>query len=322
VGPVDASPGDVLAAADDPPPCADQFEAKLAWTGERRLLPGRPYLLRIHADEVTASVTTIKYREDRASGAHLAARTLGPGESGVVNLSTSRPVVFEPYATSPTLGAFVLLDKLTSERVATGTIDFALRRASNIHWQAVAVDKAARAALMRQAPRCIWFTGLPASGKSTLASLLEKRLHAQGRNTYLLDGDNVRHGLYRDLGVTEADRVENSRRVAEVARLMVDAGLVVIVAFISPFRSERRLARQLFDASEFVEVFVDTPIEECERRDPKGLYARARRGEVKNFTGIDSPYEVPQAPEVHLLAARNSPEDCVEDLVRRLGMAG
>ena len=315
---VDAAPGDVLAAADHPPECADQFEARLAWTGEHRLLPGRPYRLRIHAREVSASITLIKYREDPSTGARLAARTLGTGERGVVNVSTDRPVVFEPYTASPAMGAFVLVDPLTSKEAAAGTIDFALRRASNIHWQAVAVDKAARSALMHQAPRCIWLTGLPASGKSTLANLLEKRLHAEGRHTYLLDGDNVRHGLNRDLGFTEADRVENIRRVAEVARLMVDAGLVVIVSFISPFRSERRLARALFRPGEFVEVFVDTPLEECERRDPKGLYARARRGEVKNFTGIDSPYEAPEAAEVHVRTESRTPLECVQAIAERI----
>lgn len=314
---VAASRGDVLAAAQDAPQVADQFEARLRWASPHRLLPGRTYLLRIHADEVTASITMIKYREG-VEGAHLAARTLGKDETGVVNLSTSRPVVFEPYAKGAALGSFTLVDKLTREAVAEGTIDFALRRASNIHWQAVTLDKARRAALLQQHPRCIWFTGLPASGKSTIANLLEKRLHAEGRHTYLLDGDNVRHGLSRDLGFTEGDRVENIRRVAEVARLMVDAGLVVIVSFISPFRADRRMARSLFDEGEFLEVFVDTPLEECERRDPKGLYARARRGEVKNFTGIDSAYEAPEAAELHVRTTGASAEDCVREILARL----
>ena len=316
---VDVSRGDVLAAADDAPGVADQFEARLIWMSEHALMRGRPYLLKIHGKEVTATVTEIKYREDIDSGAHLAAKTLALNEIGVVNLSTGRPVAFEPYAVNRTLGSFILVDKLAFETVGGGMIDFALRRASNIHWQSLDLNKETRAALKHQQPRCIWFTGLSASGKSTLANLLEKRLHAAGRHTYLLDGDNVRHGLNRDLGFTEADRVENIRRVAEVARLMVDAGLVVLVSFISPYRAERRLARGMFGEGEFVEVFVDTPLAECERRDPKGLYAKARRGELKNFTGIDSDYERPEAPEVHLQTAGSTPEECVRLLVERLG---
>lgn len=281
-------------------------------------MPGRPYLFRLHDAETTATATLIKYREEAATGARLAARTLARGEVGVVNLSLSQPVAFEPYASNPSLGSFVLLDKLTSQTVGEGTIDFALRRASNLHWQAVDVHKQARAGLKHQRARCIWFTGLSASGKSTIANQLEKRLHADGRHTYLLDGDNVRHGLNRDLGFTEADRVENIRRIAEVARLMVDAGLIVIVSFISPFRAERRMARQLFDADEFVEVFVDTPLEECERRDPKGLYAKARRGELRNFTGIDSPYEPPEAAEVRIDTRLVAPAVAAEAIIERL----
>jgi bifunctional enzyme CysN/CysC len=314
--PVGAHRGDVLGAAADPPQLADQFEARLRWSGAHRLLPGRPYLLRVESREVTASVTSIKHREDPASGARLAARTLGPGETGVVNLATGQLIAFDPYGGGAALGRFVLLDKLTGEAAGEGTIDFALRRAANVHWQAVALDKAHRAALLRQKPLCIWFTGLPASGKSTLANLLERRLHADGRHTYLLDGDNVRHGLSRDLGFTEPDRVENIRRVAEVARLMVDAGLIVIVSFISPFRAERRMARSLFADGEFVEVFVDTPLEVCARRDPKGLYAKARRGELANFTGIDSPYEAPEAAEVHVETTRMTPDECVAAIAR------
>ena len=235
-----------------------------------------------------------------------------------MNLSTSQPIVFEPYRTNRTMGGFILIDKLTFDTVGAGMIDFALRRASNIHWQALEIGKSARASLKGQQARCVWFTGLSGSGKSTIANLLEKRLHSEGRHTYLLDGDNVRHGLNRDLGFTEADRVENIRRVAEVARLMVDAGLIVLVSFISPFRAERRMARDLFGGSEFVEVFVDTPLEVCERRDPKGLYAKARRGELRNFTGIDSQYEPPEACELRLPTTDLSPEDCVVRILEHI----
>ena len=297
---------------------ADQFEARLQWLGEHPLMPGRPYLFRIPGAETTATVTAIKYREDPRSGARLAARTLARHEAGVVNLSLSQPAALEPFASNPRLGSFELADKLTSETVARGTIDFALRRAANIPWQAVDVRKEARAALKQQRPCCIWFTGLSGSGKSTIANELEKRLHAAGRHTYLLDGDNVRHGLNRDLGFTEADRVENIRRIAEVARLMVDAGLIVIVSFISPFRAERRMARELFGGDEFLEVFVETPLLECERRDPKGLYAKARRGELRNFTGIDSPYEPPEAADVRVDTMRLSPTQSAEAIVERL----
>ena len=316
---VDASRGDVLVASAAPAEVADQFEAKLLWMVEHPMSPGRQYLMKLASKEVTATITEIKYREDVNTGAHLAAKSLGLNEIATVNLSTSAPLVFEPYGVNRILGGFILIDKLSFETVGAGMIDFALRRASNIHWQALELNKTARAAQKHQTPRCIWFTGLSGSGKSTIANLLERRLHAEGKHTYLLDGDNVRHGLNRDLGFTEADRVENIRRVAEVARLMVDAGLIVLVSFISPFISERRMARDLFAPGEFVEVFVDTPIEECERRDVKGLYAKARAGALKNFTGIDSPYERPQAPEVHLDSTRMSTESCVDALVRALG---
>ena len=316
---VDASRGDVLVAAAAPPEVADQFEAKLLWMVDHPMAPGRQYLLKLGCKEVTATITDIKFREDVNTGAHLAAKTLGLNEIATVNLSTSAPLVFEPYAVNRVLGGFILIDKLTFETVGAGMIEFALRRASNIHWQALEVNKTARAALKHQTPRCVWFTGLSGSGKSTIANLLAQRLHAEGRHTYVLDGDNVRHGLNRDLGFTEADRVENIRRVAEVAKLMVDAGLIVLVSFISPFISERRMARDLFDQGEFVEVFVDTPIEECERRDVKGLYAKARAGALKNFTGIDSPYEPPQAPEIRLNTAQLSAESCVDALLHGLG---
>jgi len=316
---VDASRGDVLAAADNPPQAADQFEAKLLWMSEHAMAPGRQYLLKLGTKDVTATITEIKHRVDVNTGAHLAAKTLELNSIATVNLSTSAPLTFEPYAVNRILGSFILIDKLSFETVGAGMIDFALRRASNIHWQSTELNKATRAAQKHQEPKCVWFTGLSGSGKSTIANLLEKRLHAEGKHTYLLDGDNVRHGLNRDLGFTEVDRVENIRRVAEVARLMVDAGLIVLVSFISPYRTERRMARDLFAEGEFLEVFVDTPIEECEKRDVKGLYAKARRGDLKNFTGIDSPYEAPEAPDIHLRTALASAEACVERTLKSLG---
>lgn len=316
---VDASRGDVLASADAPAEVADQFEAKLLWMADAPMTPGRQYLMKLGCREVTATVTAIKFREDVNTGARLAARTLNLNGIATVNLSTSAPLVFEPYRVNRVLGGFILIDKLTFETVGAGMIEFALRRASNIHWQALELNKATRAAQKNQTPRCIWFTGLSGSGKSTIANQLEKRLLTEGRHTYLLDGDNVRHGLNRDLGFTEADRVENIRRVAEVAKLMTDAGLIVLVSFISPFRSERRMARELFGEGEFVEVFVDTPIEECERRDVKGLYAKARRGDLKNFTGIDSPYEPPESPEVHVRTTAASPEEWAERILKTIG---
>ncbi|HSC40867.1 MAG TPA: sulfate adenylyltransferase subunit CysN, partial [Candidatus Binatia bacterium] len=297
---VDVSRGDVIASAAHPIECADQFEADILWMSEHALLAGRPYAALVHNKSASVTITHIKYRLDINTGAHLAARTLALNEIGTVTVSFDRPVPFLPYTENKRLGAFILIDKLTNDTVGAGLIRFALRRASNVHWQALQVTKSARAKLKHQEARCLWFTGLSGSGKSTIANLLEKRLLAEGKHTYILDGDNVRHGLNRDLGFTEADRVENIRRVAEVAKLLVDAGLIVIVAFISPYRAERDMARGLFEPGEFIEIFVDTPLEECERRDVKGLYAKARRGELVNFTGIDSAYEPPQAPEVHL----------------------
>ncbi len=315
---VDASRGDVIAVASHPVESADQFEADLFWMSERALLPGRPYAGLIHAKSASVTVTDIKHRLDVNSGAHLAAKTLSLNEIATVNVSFDRSVPFAPYRENKRLGAFIVIDKLTNETVGAGIIHFALRRAVNVHWQALEVNKTARAEIKHQQARCLWFTGLSGSGKSTIANLLEKRLHADGKHTYILDGDNVRHGLNRDLGFTQADRVENIRRVAEVAKLLVDAGLIVIVAFISPFRAERQLARGLFDEGDFIEVFVDTPLEECERRDVKGLYAKARRGELKNFTGIDSDYEPPQSPEIHLSTVATTPEACVDQVVRLL----
>ena len=311
---VDVSRGDVIASAAHPIECADQFEADILWMSEHALLAGRPYAALVHNKSASVTITHIKYRLEINTGAHLAARTLALNEIGTVTVSFDRPVPFLPYTENKRLGAFILIDKLTNDTVGAGLIRFALRRASNVHWQALEVTKSARAKLKHQEARCLWFTGLSGSGKSTIANLLEKRLHAEGKHTYILDGDNVRHGLNRDLGFTEADRVENIRRVAEVAKLLVDAGLIVIVAFISPYRAEREMARGLFERGEFIEIFVDTPLEECERRDVKGLYAKARRGELINFTGIDSAYEPPPAAEIHLRTVNVSPEICVQRL--------
>ncbi len=312
---VDASRGDVIATATHPVEAADQFEADLLWMSEHALLPGRSYAALIHCKAANVTITEIKHHIDINSGAHLAAKNLALNEIATVNVSFDRVVPFAPYRENKRLGSFIVIDKLTNETVGAGILHFALRRAVNVHWQAIEVSKTARATLKHQRARCLWFTGLSGSGKSTIANLLEKRLHAAGKHTYILDGDNVRHGLNRDLGFTEADRVENIRRVAEVSRLMVDAGLLVIVAFISPFRADRETARSLFNDGEFVEVYVDAPLAECERRDVKGLYAKARRGELKNFTGIDSVYEAPEAAEIHLTTLEAKPEVCVEQIV-------
>ena len=312
---VDVIRGDVIADAAAPLQIADQFEAQLLWMSEHPMIPSRPYLLKTHAKEVTASVTALKHRIDADTGAPLAAKTLALNEIALVNLSLSQPIPFEPYSTNRTLGGFILIDQLTFETVAAGMIVFALRRAANLHWQSLEVDHETRARIKHQTARCIWLTGLSGAGKSTIASRLEQRLMAAGRHTYVIDGDNVRHGLNRDLGFTEADRAENVRRVAEVARLMVDAGLIVIVSLISPYRAERRLARSLFEPGAFIEVFVDTPLDECERRDPKGLYAKARSGALPNFTGIDSPYEPPQSPEIHLRTSGQTVDQCIATIL-------
>jgi len=311
---VDASRGDMLVPAAARPEVADQFAANIVWFDEHALVPGRSYLLRTETDQIPASITDIRHRVDVNSFAHEAARTLEINEVGLCHLSTQAPIVFDAYAQNRATGAFVLVDRMTNRTVGAGTIEHALRRASNIHWQDLDIDRAARAAAKHQAPHVLWFTGLSGSGKSTIANLLEKKLHASGRHTYLLDGDNVRHGLNRDLGFTEADRVENIRRVSEVARLMTDAGLIVLVSFISPFRAERRMAREMMAEGEFVEIFVDTPFEECARRDPKGLYAKALKGEIKNFTGVDSPYEEPENAEIHLHTTGRAPEELVEEI--------
>jgi bifunctional enzyme CysN/CysC len=319
---VDVSRGDVLAAVDAPPAVADQFEATIIWMHDRPMLQGRSYLLKLGAQTVGATVAPLKYSVNVNTLEHVAAKKLELNDIGVCGLELSRPVVFEPYATNRDLGGFILIDRITNTTVGAGLLHFALRRSDNVHWQALDVNKGARAALKGQKPCIVWFTGLSGAGKSTVANLLEKRLHALGLHTYLLDGDNVRHGLNKDLGFTEADRVENVRRVAEVAHLMADAGLIVLVSFISPFRAERRMARGLMDEGEFFEVFIDTPLHVAEERDPKGLYKKARRGELKNFTGIDSPYEVPEAPEIRIDTTRATPAQAVDIIMERLSSAG
>ena len=315
---IDASRGDVIVAAESPPEVADQFAAHLLWLGEDALLPGRSYWLKIGSRTTGAQVTEIKHKVDVNTWEKLAAKHLELNEVAQVNLYLDQPVAFEPYADSRDLGAFILIDRQTNATIAAGTLDFALRRAGNIHWQHVDVDKAARARILHQVPRCVWFTGLSGSGKSTIANLVEKKLHAMGHHTYLLDGDNVRHGLNKDLGFTDEDRVENIRRVAEVARLMVDSGLIVLVSFISPFEAERRMARAIFDEGEFLEVFVDTPLAVAEERDEKGLYAKARAGELRNFTGIDSPYERPQRAELVLDTVGEGAEALAARVVERV----
>ena len=317
---IDASRGDVVASAANPPEVADQFAAHLLWMGDERLLPGRPYLLKIGSRTVGVSVTEIKHKVDVNTQEQLAAKHLELNEVGFCNLHLDQPVPFAAYAENRTLGGFILIDRQSNATVAAGTLDFALRRAGNIHWQHLDVDKAARARIKHQQPRCLWFTGLSGAGKSTIANLVDKKLLAMGRHAYVLDGDNVRHGLNKDLGFTDEDRVENIRRVAEVAKLMADAGLIVLVSFISPFRAEREMARSLFEPGEFLEVFVDTPLAEAERRDAKGLYAKARRGELRNFTGIDSPYEAPEAPELRLCTADADPVVLADAVIAALGL--
>jgi bifunctional enzyme CysN/CysC len=319
---IDVSRGDVLVAADDPAEVADQFEAHLVWMHDHQMLPGRPYLLKLGARTVGVTIEQPKYRVNVNTLEHTAARTLELNEIGVANITLDRPVPFDPYDANRDMGGFIITDRLTNATVGAGLLHFALRRSHNVHWQAIDVDEAAHTRLKGHQPAVVWFTGLSGSGKSTIANLVEKRLHAAGVHTTMLDGDNVRHGLNKDLGFTEADRVENIRRVAEVAKLMVDAGLVVLVSFISPFRSERRMARDLAGEGRFVEVFVDTPLEVAEDRDVKGLYKKARRGELPNFTGIDSPYEVPEAPEVHLDTTTTTPEANAEQIVEQLRAIG
>lgn len=317
---IDISRGDIIAAVDDPPEVADQFAGHLLWMDDAALLPGRPYWLKIGTRTVTASISEIKHKVDVNTQERLAAKRLELNEVGYCNLALDEPIAFSPYARNRVLGGFILIDRQSNATVAAGTLEFALRRAGNVHWQHLDVDRSARARIKGQAPRVLWFTGLSGAGKSTVANLVDKRLHALGYHTFILDGDNVRHGLNRDLGFTDEDRVENIRRVAEVARLMADAGLIVLVSFISPFRAERQLARERFDQGEFVEVFVDVPLAVAESRDVKGLYRKARAGQIPNFTGIDSPYEAPETPEIHLHADGENVEALARHVLEYLGL--
>jgi bifunctional enzyme CysN/CysC len=318
---IDVSRGDVLASANAPPAVAHQFEATIVWMFERPMLPGRTYLMKVATQTAAATVAPLKYKVDVNTLEHVAANKLELNEIGVCDLELDRPIVFEPYKENRDLGSFILIDRITNAVVGAGLLQFALRRSENVRWQAFDVDKSARAELKGQRPCVLWFTGLSGAGKSTIANIVEKRLNALGHHTYLLDGDNVRHGLNKDLGFTDADRVENIRRIAEVSRLMVDAGLIVLVSFISPFRAERRMARELLQPGEFFEMFVDTPLALAETRDPKGLYKKARRGELKNFTGIDSPYEEPEHPEIRIDTARVLPEEAADLILERLRRA-
>lgn len=319
---VDCSRGDVLATSDDPSSVADQFQVSLIWMHEQDMLGGRPYLMKIGGKTLPVTLSTPKYKININTMEHLAAKSLALNEIGVCNLSSSQPIAFDSYKDNRETGSFILIDRLSNATVGAGLIDFALRRSQNIHMQHVNVSKGARAEQLGQKPVLLWFTGLSGAGKSAIANLLETRLYAHGRNTYLLDGDNVRHGLNRDLGFTDADRVENIRRVAEVGKLFVDAGLITITAFISPFRSEREMARKLLGDEDFLEVFIDTPLSVAEERDPKGLYKKVRRGELKNFTGIDSPYEAPEAPDIHIRTTEMSAEQAVTKILSVLTERG
>jgi bifunctional enzyme CysN/CysC len=319
---IDVARGDVLGQAEAPPGVADKFEATVVWMAERSMLRGRSYVMRVGTQTVTATISPLKYKLNVNTLEHLAAKKLELNEIGVCEIELSEPIAFDRYVENRDTGAFVLIDRVAGDTVGAGMLNFALRRSQNLRWQSVTVDKLARAGAMHQRPQVLWMTGLSGAGKSTIANLVESELHRRGHHTYLLDGDNVRHGLNADLGFTQADRVENIRRVAEVAKLMVDAGLIVIVSFISPFRAERMMARSLFEAGEFVEVFVDTPLAVAEERDPKGLYRKARGGELQNFTGIDSPYEPPERPEIRLDTTAMSAEQAAKYLIERLENAG
>jgi bifunctional enzyme CysN/CysC len=319
---IDISRGDVLCAVSEPALVGTQFEATIVWMAEHPMLRGRSYVMRHGTNTAIATVAPLKYKVNVNSLEHLAADALELNEIGVCELELDRPIAYDPYTVNREMGSFVLIDRITNVTVAAGMLNFELRRSQNVHWQAIEVDKSARAALKRQQPCVLWLTGLSGAGKSTIANLVEKKLQSLGCHTYLLDGDNVRHGLNKDLGFTEADRVENIRRIAEVAALMIDAGLIVITSFISPFASERRMARQLLAPGEFIEVFIDTPLEVAEERDPKHLYERARRGEIANFTGIDSPYEQPENPEMHIETVGVSAEDAAERILDELRQRG
>ncbi len=315
---VDCSRGDVIAVADCPPQAADQFEATLVWMSDHELVPGRGYWLKLATQTVSAVVHAPKYVVNVNTMEHLAAKTLDLNAIGIAELATDKPIVFEPYEDNRALGGFILIDKISNATVAAGMLHFSLRRAENVHWQALDIGREQHAQLKHQKPAVLWFTGLSGAGKSTIANLVEKKLYLKHRHTFLLDGDNVRHGLNRDLGFTEADRVENIRRVGEVARLMGDAGLIVITAFISPFRAERDMVRQMIPEGEFFEVHIDTPLAEAEKRDVKGLYKKARQGTLKNFTGIDSPYESPENPEIHIDTTKMSPEEAADLIVSKV----
>jgi bifunctional enzyme CysN/CysC len=315
---IDTSRGDVIASAESPPEVSDQVQATIVWMHDEPMLRGRSYLLRIGSATVTATVAPLKHKVNVDSLEHVAATKLELNEIGVCDLELSRPIAFDPYRENRDMGGFILIDRITNDTVGAGMIHFGLRRAQNISWQDLTVDRAARAERKHQTPCVMWFTGLSGAGKSTIANRVETELHARGQHTYMLDGDNVRHGLNRDLGFTDADRAENIRRVAEVAKLMIDAGLIVLVSFISPFRSERAMARALFEEGEFFEIHVDTPLAVAEERDPKGLYEKARRGELKHFTGIDSPYEPPEAPELRIDTTDVSPPEAATRIIALL----
>ncbi len=312
---IDCSRGDVIAIADNPPSVADQFEANLVWMAEDELIAGRSYWLKLGTQLVSATVQAPKYAINVNTMEHLAVKTLDLNAIGVAEVSTDKPIVFESYSESRSLGGFILIDKITNATVAAGMLNFSLRRSQNVHWQATDIDRAAHAGLKNQKPAVLWFTGLSGSGKSTIANLVEKKLHRMNRHTFLLDGDNVRHGLNKDLGFTQADRIENIRRVGEVAKLMADAGLIVITAFISPFRAEREMVRAMLPEGEFIEIFIDTPLADAEKRDVKGLYKKARAGKLKNFTGIDSPYEAPQTPAIRIDTTTMTPENAADLIV-------
>jgi bifunctional enzyme CysN/CysC len=315
---IDISRGDVICGTDSPAEVSDQFGAHLIWMHDEPLLPGRPYLIKTGNITINASVSELKHKINVNTLETQAAKTLELNEVGVINLSLAKPIPFDAYKANRSMGSFVLIDRQSNTTVGAGTLDFPLRRASNIVWQDMAVDKSARASLKHQSPAVLWFTGYSGSGKSTIANIVEQKLLSNGRHTYILDGDNVRHGLNKDVGFTDADRVENIRRVGEVSRLFVDAGMITLVSFISPFRSERQLARSLVEDAEFIEIFVDTPLDVCEQRDTKGLYKKARAGEIKNFTGFDSPYEAPENAEIVVKTDEHSAEECAEQIVNWL----